>query len=145
MLQDDVFGLNVSVDDAERVQIPDGLADLLDDVAGGFLRKATLFLEHSVELSAGAQLQQQVYILLVVEEAEQLDDVRMVQARLDLKFAGELVYNVFLLHHFFRNDLQGAHKASEFVLDSEDVSELARTQLLTNHKVFDLMRALPSR
>lgn len=50
MLDDDVLGLDVSVDDLEGVQITDSLANLLNYVRGSILRKPSFFFENLIEL-----------------------------------------------------------------------------------------------
>jgi len=75
VLQNDILGFDVPMDDAESVQVTYSLAYLFDDVAGSLLAEPDLLREHAIELAARPEFQQQVHILLVIKETEELDDV----------------------------------------------------------------------
>lgn len=87
---DDVLGLKVAVDDLALVHVVQSSADLLDDDFGHFLSELPLLLEEGVELPRGAELLHQVDVLLVGEEGVELDDVGMVQKRLDFYLTYQL-------------------------------------------------------
>ena len=94
------------------VDVVESLAHLPDDHLAEFLRnRSLLFLEEVVELPRGAQLQHQVDAVLVREESVQLDDVGVVQERLDLDLPDQLLLED-VVQALLVDPLDGAHEPS---------------------------------
>ncbi len=109
-MEHDVLGLDIAVDDLERVDLVDGLADLLHDGGHPGLWHGFGLLELVVELPAGAHLQNDVDVALVVEVAVHLDDVGVAQEQLDLQLPDELLRYLLLLKQSLLDHLKRAHE-----------------------------------
>ena len=140
-MEDDVFGLEVAVDDLALVHVVQRPADLLHDHAGEFLAQLALPLEEGVELPRGAQLLHQVDMCLICEEGVQLHHVGVAQEALDLDLPHQL-HEQLRVHVPLTDPLQRADEAAPTVPRHEYLSELARTQLLPQHEVTDADAAL---
>lgn len=107
-MDDYVFGLDVAVDDAERVDLVDRIADLLDD--GGHLGLLHGFgaLELVEKLPASAHLQDDEDVRLIIEVAVHLDDIGVVEVELDLHLPDELLHDLLLLNQPLLDHLQRA-------------------------------------
>lgn len=125
ILYENIFGFDVPVVDCVGVQIPQPLNQLPDDVGGVFLGDAHFLLEEVPDLSVGAQLLQDVQVLLVREEAVELHHVGVFQAGVDFQLTDDLVGHSLVDDVLLRNHLQGAHKPSPFMLHYEDLPEMA--------------------
>lgn len=97
-MDDYVFWLDVAVDDAQRVDLVDRIADLLDDGCHLGLLHGFGALELVEELPAGAHLHDDEDVGLIVEVAVHLDDVGVVEVQLDLHLSDELLDYLLLLY-----------------------------------------------
>jgi hypothetical protein len=140
-VEDDVFGLEVAVDDFALVHVVERAADLLEDDLGEFLGEFALALEEGVELSRAAQLLHEVDVLLVGEEGVELDDVGVAQETLDLYLPHQL-HQQFGLHVALADALQSAHEPRPLVPSHKHLPELPRTQLLPQREIVDADAAL---
>lgn len=116
LVEQDVFGLEVAVDDVAVVHELHGLADLLHHQPRLLLLEPPVLLQRGVHVPPAAQLHRQVEVLLVREEAVQLHDVGVVQETLDLYFANDLPDELVLaLEDALGYFLEGADEVGEFV------------------------------
>ena len=86
-MEKDVLGLEVAVQDIVVVHILHSVADLLDDQPDLVLGEAALLFEVVVHVPVGAELQQQVEVVVFDENGVELGDVWVVQEGLDLYLA----------------------------------------------------------
>lgn len=75
------------------------LEQVLGNERGGFFGQILVLGDNVVELPVAAQFQQRVEVSFVMEETEDIDDVGVVEKRLDLELADELFEDV-VLHDF---------------------------------------------
>lgn len=92
-----IFGFDIAVDDVERVDLVDSLADLFHDEGDLGFREGLILLEVLVELPSGAHLQDDVDVCGVIQVAVHLDDVRVIQEHLNLELAHELLGQLLLV------------------------------------------------
>lgn len=91
--QQDVFGLDVPVDDPQGVQVSHGVQTRRDDLA----RDGRLFqfspgpLQRLVQVPAARVLLHEVDVVPVLERGEQVDDVRVAEPRVQADLARDLV------------------------------------------------------
>ena len=91
--QQDVFRLDIPVDDPQRVQVRHGVEARRHHLARDrrLLQLPAGPLEGLVEVPAGSILLHQVDVVLVLEGREQVDDVRVGQPRVEADLARHLV------------------------------------------------------
>lgn len=97
-MDDYVFWLDIAVDYAQRVDLVDRIADLLDDGCHLGLLHGFGALELVEELPAGAHLHDDEDVGLIVEVAVHLDDIGVVEVQLDLHLSDELLDYLLLLY-----------------------------------------------
>ncbi len=105
MLDHDVLGLDVPVDDALVVHVFEGSDDLLAVVGCLLLCKFDLSPEVP-EQALGTVLEDEVDIFVVVEDPVEFEDVRVVHVRLEFYLPEDLVHHVGLLYLRFAHHLQ---------------------------------------
>lgn len=110
-MDDYVFWFDVSVDDAQRVDLVDRVADLLDDRGDFSLLHGLGPFELMEELPACADLKYNEDVRLIVEVAVHLDDIGMVEVELDFHFSDELLNDLLLLDQPLLDHLESADKA----------------------------------
>ena len=103
-----IFRLDVPVDYVLRVDVLQGLDHLPDVVCCLDLGVAALCPQIFVELTLRAILQDQVNLVVIEEEAVELNNVRVAQVALDLNLPPKLVLNatlqqLLLVEHFQRD------------------------------------------
>lgn len=108
----DVLRLDVSVNDTQRVDLIDCVADLLHDEGDARLGQRLCLLELMVELSACAHLQNDVDIGGIVEAAVEFDDIGMIEKHLDLHLSDKLVSDLLFMQQFLLDHLQGTDEIS---------------------------------
>mmetsp|Transcript_414 Transcript_414/g.1011 ORF Transcript_414/g.1011 Transcript_414/m.1011 type:complete len:426 (+) Transcript_414:685-1962(+) len=126
---EDVFGLEVAVDDAVVVEVLDAEDDLGHGVGGLGLRELCLHGEHFVERSAGAEVHDHEDVGGVFEDVKGLDEVLVGDRCGDVDFALELLellVREVLARHFLDGDLLAGH----LVLPEEYLAERALPELL---------------
>ena len=87
---EDVFRLDVAVDDAVAVEVADAAGDLAEIVAGLVLMEKLFGSNLLEEAAAGRQLQDEVDLFSVCKEPVHLQHVRVVGVQLDLDLLDEL-------------------------------------------------------
>jgi hypothetical protein len=105
-VQHDVLRLDVTVDNPQRMDLVDRLADLLHNMRDLGLRHGLTTLELVVQLPARAHLQNDIDIVLVREVTVHLDDVGVVQELLYLQLTDELLRDLLLNQQFLLYHLQ---------------------------------------
>jgi hypothetical protein len=105
MYEDDVFGLDVTVQYLECMELLYGIEKVADDEGSGLFGKGLSVSEDVEELSIAAQLHHDVELFPFLEVAVDVDDVRVLHETLDLQLADELAQEVvaqdpLLLDHF---------------------------------------------
>ena len=81
------------------------------------------------------ELQNQVEVLRVVEDAVQLEDVRMVEEHLHFELHDELVLYLALLDDRFLHFFQGEHHAGSPVHDHRNRTEPTLSQVLQGGEI----------
>lgn len=89
-MEEDVFRLDIAVDDVVFVHEIDGGADLPDEFPHQFLRHFAHFLQVLVEVLPQAGLQHKIGAVVVHEEVVKFDDVGVLQEALDFDFPQKL-------------------------------------------------------
>lgn len=90
MVVDDVFGLEVAVDDLALVHVVQRPADLLHDRPSQLQGQPAFAFEEGVELAGGAEFLEEVEALGVGEVAVEFDDVGVVEEGLDFYLPHQL-------------------------------------------------------
>jgi hypothetical protein len=98
ILEEYIFWLDIPMEDAVHMQIPDCFEYLLQQVLGLGFGQPVLPLEQSKHLSLSAQLLHDVQVVIVPEEPVHLGDVRVAAAPVDDQLPQDL------LHHIFAHD-----------------------------------------
>jgi hypothetical protein len=116
--ENDVFQLDVAVDDSVRVHVGDPLRHLPDYQRSSLLRDGAALLQHAVEVPLAAQLHEEVEVGAVREAVVKPHQVGMTEECLDLYLVSYLPSDLIpLLHRAIRNSsllqhLHCSHKAS---------------------------------
>lgn len=92
-----VLGLDVSMDDAQGVDLVDRLADLSHHKGNPRLGEGLSFLELVVKLASSSYFKYDVDVDCIVEAAVHLDDVGMIEKHLDLHLSCKLISDFLLM------------------------------------------------
>lgn len=96
-MEDNVLRLDVSMDDAQTMDLVDRLADLLHDEGNPGFGEGLSLLELMVELASSAYLENDVDVDRITEAAVHLDDVGVIQKHLNLHLSCKLVSYLLLV------------------------------------------------
>ena len=97
-VQKDVLGIQVAVDDPVVVDVLDGGGDLQEEVDQLVLGdRLVVPFQKGEEVPVRGVLQNQIDLVLLEEEVEQLDDVRVVQSLVELDFLFDVVEVLFVV------------------------------------------------
>mmetsp|Transcript_33002 Transcript_33002/g.96319 ORF Transcript_33002/g.96319 Transcript_33002/m.96319 type:complete len:227 (+) Transcript_33002:250-930(+) len=118
--QEDVLGLDVTVDNIERVQVVQGAGHLREDRGGLGVRELPSSAERPEERAARCVLKQQADAAAVLEAVQEPEDVRMPQLRLRPRLPLEVLSHAVLRYELLRDDLHRVHGASPLVGDLPD-------------------------
>ncbi len=129
-MKDDIFRFDISVDDSQRVNFVDCLANLAHDESDSSFRERLRLLELVVKLSSRSHLQDDVDVGRVVEAAVHLDNVGVIQKLLNLHFPDELISDLLLVQEFLLDHFQGTHKIRILLLHQIHSPVFAVSQLL---------------
>lgn len=118
------------MNDVVVLHVDEGADDLLHQFADRFLHKfvGRLPFEESKELASVGVFHQEIDVLEVVEDAVELDDVRMSQAVKDLGFSEHLLFEVGLDNLLFVHRLEGIESAGVSQLDQIHMAVGAMSQ-----------------
>lgn len=83
VVEEDVAHLEVAVDDAVAVHVLEGGDDLVHVVAGLLDGELLALLDHLAEGLVGAEFEDDVDVLLVLEDGVELDDLLVVECFVD--------------------------------------------------------------
>lgn len=114
-MEEDVLGLDVTMDDVAVVHELDGMADLLDNPAHFFLSEPSLAAEAGVYVSAAAELEHEVEVFLIGEVGVELHDIGVVEVALDLDLADKLVYVLLGLEYLLGDLLERTQEVGGLV------------------------------
>eukprot|EP00443_Scrippsiella_acuminata_P025511 CAMPEP_0115214550 /NCGR_PEP_ID=MMETSP0270-20121206/24361_2 /TAXON_ID=71861 /ORGANISM="Scrippsiella trochoidea, Strain CCMP3099" /LENGTH=222 /DNA_ID=CAMNT_0002628321 /DNA_START=435 /DNA_END=1099 /DNA_ORIENTATION=- len=114
----DVFWLNVAVDDVLRMAILDCLRE----------KSLSPALQFRIQLTPGCHLQHEVHSPLIVEVIVQPQYVHMPAMRLDLDLAGQLVLDAVPDQLDLVKDFQCKYESGSSAASHVNVSELARAK-----------------
>lgn len=143
--EEDVFGLEVPVDDVLLVAVDESLCDL-SDVAGSLgLREATLLLETTKELSFGGVLHEDVDVGVVIKVAKHPEDVLMAQVGLDLDLSSELLSHLIIFDGIDGQDLESDDLLGSLFTDFVHPSKVTSSDLLAEFKVLQCPSSLAAR
>ena len=134
VVEEDVFGLDVAVDDLLGVHVLEALADL-PQVAGGLRLCHLALLLHLHQRTVGHGLKHQVDVGLVAEAAEQRGEVPVLQEGLDLYLPQQMLLHLHLGDLLLLQLLQHHHKASSLLLGHIHISERALADLVQQLKI----------
>ena len=130
-----ILGLNVSVDYVPVLKVEQSFDHLSYDVTGAVLAEALLAPQLLVQVAVFAVFEHHVDVLGVVEVPVQTDNIRMVQSPLNFKLAFHLAEEIKLLEHVLENDFESAWDASRPLNGLEDLAELATADRLDAREV----------
>lgn len=99
MNKNDIFRLDVSVNNIMFVHVAEAFKDLSGENGNWVLVKLGSFLHQIIQLAITAKFHQQVNIIIVTEISVEFDKIRMVQKHLYLDFADELVDHLVFFSH----------------------------------------------
>lgn len=114
-MHDDVLRFDVPVDDLGVVEYFYCRAYLLHERGYFNLGHGFSAFKLLVELSAHANLQDDVDVLFIVKTAVHLDDVGVVEKGLNLQFPDELLCDFLLLEQFFLYHFESTDKTCTFL------------------------------
>ncbi len=123
------------MDDLLLVDVVEALADFADDGTAVGLLHAVGLPEGLQQLSVGAELDQQVDVVLVCEVPVEGGHVAVRQVELDRQFPRHLVLVLLLPDLLLAHHLQSAQETRRLVLHQHHFSELAFTHLLPDREV----------
>jgi hypothetical protein len=115
MHNNDIFGLDIPMQQPPCMHILHGLEQTLDDEGCRLLTVGLFVFELGVELALRPQLQQDVDVVLILEEPVEVDDVRVVQVGVDLDLPGQLRQQVLFDYLLFRDYFEGCEKPCQYV------------------------------
>ena len=81
---------------------------LSDEVADFFFLESVVFLQHSIDVTFGCVLSDDVEIVFFLEKTVEINDILMLQAIVDSNLLCYLVFDLFLSDNLLADDLQGA-------------------------------------
>ena len=122
---EDVFGLNVAVDNMFAVEITQRGGHLRNILRGLPLGKPVLAAQVLIQLSLTSKLQNQKHALAIVEVSVKLKDVGVAQIALDLDFAAHLLLDAAVLELVLVQDLEGADEPTRAFLGEVDAAEFS--------------------
>lgn len=123
-----VLRLDIPVDNVLRVDVLESLDHLPDVVRCLLLRVALLRAEVLVELPFWAVLEDEVDLVLVEEEAVELDDVGVAQMALDLDLSSQLVLDSSLQKLLLEEHLKRHYVLATLLPRQVDMAKLATTK-----------------
>ena len=97
LVEEQVAEFQVSVNDLLSVHVPRGLDELGDAAAGLDVREALATLDHLVEREVGAEAEDDVHVLLVLEVGQKLNNALPAQGSVDFDLGHELSSSAYLL------------------------------------------------
>ena len=136
-MQDDIFRLDISVNDLARVQLVYRLTDLPHDPGYFGLRHGLQFFKLFKQLPAHGEFHQQIDVYSVVKEPVHSDDVRVVQETLNLELSDKLLSDIFFPEKLLLYYFDGDDEVGLLFLCQEDVPILPSPQLLNLLEVVD--------
>lgn len=136
-MEEDVLGLDVTMDDVTVVHELDDMADLLDNPAHFLLSEPSLIAEAGVDVSAAAELEHEVEVFLIGEVGVELHDVGVVEVALDLDLADQLVYVLLGLEYLLGDLLERTQEAGGYVPAEVDRSELSLLYVLPDLEILN--------
>lgn len=113
----------------------DCVKKIADDEGGGFLRKSCPVRNNVEQLTIGPKFKDDVEVLLIIEVAVDLDDVRMIQKALDFELPNKLSEKVVLEYTSFFNHFQSYCEATMQFPCQVYASELSFSQFFYELKV----------
>lgn len=100
----DILGFEISVEYHVQMQIPDSLYQLTNQVGSVFLRNSSFLLQKIEQLSISAEFLQNVQVVVIKEKAIHLDDVRVLDVRMNFQLTYNLISHFLVFNMLFRND-----------------------------------------
>lgn len=137
-VDEDVFGLEVPVDEVLAVEVLQGTGDLVDVVGGERVGEALEPGEGLVELAVGGVLDHEVDVLVVLEPAVERKTVLVQDVGLDLDLADDLLLDVVGHDLLLGHHLQRAHVAAALLAHTVHLAKLALPQALPDLEVREL-------
>ena len=136
-MNNNVFGLNVSVDDVPVVQVVEGGAHLSDNALYFRLRKWSRFPHFLVEISRIAEFHDKIDSFVGAETAIKLDNVSMVKFHVNLNFSDERLFIDFARNCGLEDFFEGIKCAGKFMLGDINRSKGTFSTKVENVEVID--------
>nr|GMD38120.1 hypothetical protein DV738_g1153 [Ipomoea batatas] len=137
MVQQQVFRLYVPVNHMFLVAIGQCLSKACNVLGGLFFRKGSGFAEFLVELAAVSILQDQENPLVVMEPAEEPQNIGMAETALDLQLPSQLMMQPVLLYLLFKNYLQCHYILALQIQGEVDAAEFALSERFSDLEIVD--------
>ena len=101
MLDNNIFGFDVPVDDPVAVDVRNRFVDVVEDHQNLVLGELFALFYQFEQVVARAVLHDEVDVVLVVEEAVELDDVGVAEVELDFYLADEGGLQILVFYYLF--------------------------------------------
>ena len=126
------------MNNVEIVEVSDGTDDGFDDI--GYLlltQQLPSFLQALVQRPLLHMLQYHIHVILLANNPEHLDNIRVIQVRLDLDLQRQLILELMYLDHLFGYLLE-SHKSPRRLMHSMVYfPEPTMPQTLADFKIFN--------
>lgn len=109
IVKEKISKLQIAMDNVHVVQVFDAADDLVNVVATFVVSNGFSSLVQLHHRPALAQLQHDIHIERIIEEAMEADDVLMLQRLVNLDLLSHFLLLIVLHHQLFRDDLAGKH------------------------------------
>lgn len=139
---EDVFGLDVPVDNVLAVQITQGRRHLGNVLGSLPFREAVLPAQVLVQFPLAGELENQKHALIVVEVAKHLQDIGMTEVALNLNLAADLALDASALQLVLVQHLERADEAARALPSKVHAPEFALAQRTADfeHSQVELLR-----
>ena len=114
-MNDNIFWLDISVYDPQRMDFIDSFTNLLDDRCYLCLLHGLGSFQLVEKLTTGAYLQDDVDVCFIVEVAVHLYDIGVVEIELDFELSNELICYFFVFDQLFLDHFQRTDKSCIFL------------------------------
>ena len=130
-VDEDVLGLDVSVEDVAGVHVVDSLADLFDE-GGNFGFLQILELE---QVSIWHVLLEKVDLLFVMEETVERRQIVMIHEQLQFDFPTNLLFHVEGFYLAFEDSFDDADEVGSLLLYQKYITKSSFADLLDHFKI----------
>ena len=136
-MNDNVFSLNVPVNDVFFMQVVKGAADLSDNASDLWLLERSSLSHFLVEISRFAELHDKVNVFVSAKSTIKLDNVGMVKFHVDFNFPDEGLFINLIENSWFEDLFEGIKWSSEFMLSHINRTEGSLPTEIENFEVIN--------